>query len=136
MRRIFLLLLAAAAISAVAAETQVQGHLVDMACSREEGQKTGFGAKHSKMCLQMPECEKSGYGVLTEDKKVIKFDAASNEKAKKFIADLTKDKDIKVTVTGTMNGSNPGYLRPLSASALLCVAYHHACGAPCPTPWA
>jgi hypothetical protein len=52
----------------------------------------------------MPECEKSGYGVLTEDKKVIRFDAASNEKARKFIADLTKDKDIKVTVTGTMNG--------------------------------
>jgi hypothetical protein len=104
MRRIILLLLAAAAISAVAAETQVQGHLVDLACAREEGQKPGFGAKHSKMCLQMPECQKSGYGVLTDDKKVIRFDAASNEKAKKFIADLTKDKDIKVNVTGTMNG--------------------------------
>jgi predicted RNA-binding protein Jag len=104
MRRIILLLLAAAAISAVAAETQVKGHLVDMACAREEGQKTGFGAKHSKMCLQMPECQKSGYGVLTEDKKVIRFDAASNEKAQKFIADLSKEKDIKVTVTGTMNG--------------------------------
>jgi hypothetical protein len=56
------------------------------------------------MCLQMPECQKSGYGGLTEDKKVIRFDAASNEKAQKFIADLSKDKDIKVTVTGTMNG--------------------------------
>lgn len=104
MRRLILLLLTAAALSAVAAETQVKGHLVDLACSREDGQKPGFGAKHSKECLQMPECAKSGYGVLTEDKKVIKFDAASNEKAKKFIADLTKDKDIKVNVTGTMNG--------------------------------
>lgn len=96
-------MLAAAAISAVAAETQVKGYLVDLACAREEGQKPGFGARHSKMCLQMPPCEKSGYGVLTDDRKVIMFDAASNEKAKKFIADLTKDKDIKVTVTGTMN---------------------------------
>ena len=104
MRRLILLLLTAAALSAVAAETQVQGHLVDLACSREEGQKPGFGAKHSKMCLQMPECEKSGYGVLTDDKKVIMFDAASNEKARKFIADLTKDKDIRVNVTGTMSG--------------------------------
>jgi hypothetical protein len=104
MRRLILLLLTAVALSAVAAETQVKGHLVDLACSREEGQKPGFGAKHSKMCLQMPECEKSGYGVLTDDKKVIMFDAASNEKAKKFIADLTKDKDIRVNVTGTMSG--------------------------------
>lgn len=99
-------MLAAAVISAVAAETQVQGHLVDLACSREEGQKPGFGAKHSKECLQMPECAKSGYGVLTADKKVIKFDAAGNEKAKKFIAELTKDKDIRVNVTGTMNGDH------------------------------
>ena len=104
MRRIALVLLTAAALSAFAAETKVQGYLVDLACASEEGQKPGFGAKHSKMCLQMPECVKSGYGVLTDDKKVIKFDAASNAKAKQFIAGMKKDKDIKVNVTGTVNG--------------------------------
>jgi hypothetical protein len=104
MRRIALVLLTAAALSAFAAETKVQGYLVDLACSSEEGQKAGFGAKHSKECLQMPECVKSGYGVLTDDKKVIKFDAASNAKAKQFIAELKKEKDIKVNVTGTVNG--------------------------------
>jgi len=31
------------------------------------------GAKHSKDCLQMDECAKSGYGVLTDDKKIIMF---------------------------------------------------------------
>ena len=104
MKKLTLVLLAAVALSAFAAETKVQGYLVDLACSSEEGQKPGFGAKHSKMCLQMPECAKSGYGVLTDDKKVIKFDAASNAKAKQFIADLQKDKDIKVNVTGTVEG--------------------------------
>ena len=104
MKKLTLVLLAAMALSAFAAETKVQGYLVDLACSSEEGQKPGFGAKHSKMCLQMPECAKSGYGVLTDDKKVIKFDAASNTKAKQFIAGLKKDKDIKVNVTGTVNG--------------------------------
>ena len=99
-----MVLLTAAALSAFAAETKVQGYLVDLACSKEEGQTPGFGAKHSKMCLQMPECVKSGYGVLTDDKKVIKFDAASNAKAKHFIAGLKKTKDIKVNVTGTVNG--------------------------------
>jgi hypothetical protein len=104
MRRIILLLLAAAAISAVAADTKVQGYLVDIACASEEGQRANFGAKHSTMCLQMPECVKSGYGLLTEDKRVIRFDAASNEKAKQFIAELKKNNDIKVNVTGTING--------------------------------
>jgi hypothetical protein len=106
MRRIALVLITAAALSAFAAETKVQGYLVDLACASEEGQKPGFGAKHSKMCLQMPECVKSGYGVLTDDKKVIKFDAASNAKAKQFIAGMNKDKDIKVNVTGTVNGES------------------------------
>jgi len=97
-------LITAAALSAFAAETKVQGYLVDLACSSEEGQKPGFGAKHSKMCLQMPECVKSGYGVLTDDKKVIRFDKAGNDEAKKFIAALTKKNDIKVTVTGAVKG--------------------------------
>jgi hypothetical protein len=102
MRRTALLLFTAAALSAFAAETKVQGYLVDLACSSEEGQKPGFGAKHSTECLQMPDCANSGYGVLTDDKKVIKFDSASNAKAKQFIADLKKTKDIKVNVTGTV----------------------------------
>lgn len=106
MRRIALVLITAAALSAFAAETKVQGYLVDLACASEEGQKPGFGAKHSKMCLQMPECVKSGYGVLTDDKKVIKFDAASNAKAKQFISGMNKDKDIKVNVTGTVTGES------------------------------
>ncbi len=104
MKRLTLVLLTAVALSAFAAETKVQGYLVDIACASEEGQRANFGIKHSKECLQMPDCAKSGYGLLTDDKKVIKFDAASNAKAKQFIADLKKNNDIKVNVTGTMNG--------------------------------
>jgi hypothetical protein len=106
MKKLTLVLLAAVALGAFAAETKVQGYLVDLACASEEGQKPGFGAKHSKDCLQMPECVSSGYGVLTDDKKVIHFDTAGNQKAKEFIAGLTKAKDIKVNVTGTVNGDS------------------------------
>jgi len=106
MKKLTLVLLTAVALSAFAADTKVQGYLVDIACASEEGQRANFGVKHSKDCLQMPDCAKSGYGVLTDDKKVIKFDAASNEKAKQFIADLKKAKDIKVNVTGTVNGEH------------------------------
>lgn len=104
MKKLTLVLLTAVALSAFAADTKVQGYLVDIACATEEGQRPNFGIKHSKMCLQMPECVKSGYGLLTDDKKVIRFDAASNEKAKQFITELKKNNDIKVNVTGTING--------------------------------
>jgi len=106
MKKLTLVLLAAMALSTFAAETKVQGYLVDLACAREDGQKPGFGAKHSKDCLKMPDCVKSGYGVLTDDKKVIHFDAAGNQKAKEFIAGLNKEKDIKVNVTGALNGDS------------------------------
>jgi len=104
MRKLVLILFAATTLTAFAADTAVKGHLVDMACAREDGQKAGFGASHTKDCLKMAECMQSGYGLLTDDKKIIMFDAAGNEQAKKFIAALTKTNDIKVTVTGTRNG--------------------------------
>ena len=104
MRKFVLIMFAAVSVSAFAAETTVKGYLVDMACAREDGSKAGFGAKHTKGCLQMPDCEQSGYGVLTDDKKIIKFDAAGNKEAKKFIGGTTKPKDIKVSVSGDVKG--------------------------------
>jgi len=104
MKKFAMILFAAISISAFAADTTVKGYLVDLSCAAEEGQKAGFGAGHTKDCLQMPDCVKSGYGVLTDDKKVVKFDAAGNAQAKKFIAAMKKDKDIKVGVTGAVKG--------------------------------
>ncbi len=106
MKKVLLILFAAAVVSSFAADTQVKGYLVDMACGREEGSRPDFGIKHSKECLQMPDCVATGYGVLTDDKKIVRFDAAGNEKAKKFIADLKKTTDIKVTVTGAVSGDS------------------------------
>ena len=106
MRKSILILFAALAVTAFAADTTVKGYLVDISCATSpDAQAAEFGAKHSKSCLQMDDCAKSGYGVLTPDKKVIRFDAAGNDQAKKFIADLKKQKDLKVNVTGAVNGS-------------------------------
>lgn len=104
MKKFVMILFVAMSISAFAADSTVKGYLVDLSCASEEGSKAGFGAKHTKDCLQMPDCVKSGYGVLTSDKKVVKFDKAGNEQAKKFIADMKKDKDIRVNVTGDVKG--------------------------------
>lgn len=106
MKKFVMILFVAMSISAFAADSTVKGYLVDLSCASEEGSKAGFGAKHSKDCLQMPDCAKSGYGVLTSDKKVIKFDQAGNDQAKKFIADMKKDKDIRVNVTGDVKGDS------------------------------
>ncbi len=105
MKKALLILFAAIALTSFAADTTVKGYLVDIACGQEDGSKPGFGAKHTKECLEMPDCANSGYGVLTDDKKIIRFDKAGNEQAKKFIADLKKNNDIKVTVTGAVSGA-------------------------------
>jgi hypothetical protein len=97
------MLFAALTVSAFAADTTVKGHLVDRECASRASSQAGFGANHTKNCLQMPPCVNSGYAVLTEDKKLIKFDDKGNEQVKKFLEGVTKPKDIKVAVTGNLN---------------------------------
>jgi hypothetical protein len=55
---------------------------------------------HTKECLLMPACEKSGYGVYTDDNKFLKFDAAGNRKALAAIKASAKLDDFEVEVTG------------------------------------
>jgi hypothetical protein len=109
MKRVLLSLTVVALAATVALaggkKQTLNGHLVDIMCSSEHASEgAAFGAKHSKECLQMPDCVKSGYAVLTADKKVVKFDAQGNEEAKKQLAGLAKEKDIRVSVTGTLEG--------------------------------
>ena len=106
--------LALAALAAFAGSDKMggkqtlNGTLVDVSCAMENAQKpkADFATKHSKQCLQMPECVETGYGLLTPDNKFTKFDADSNKQVEKFIADTDKNNDWKVTVTGSMNKDN------------------------------
>ena len=57
----------------------IKGYLVDVACVTERSSELGtLGIVHTKRCLQMPDCERSGYAVLTGDRKIIRFDAAAS----------------------------------------------------------
>lgn len=101
------LTLSGLALAGGAKTEKVSGYLVDVMCSAELAEKGAAGAaKHDKECLQMPDCVKSGYAVLTADNKVIKFDAKGNEEAKKAIAASSKSKDFKVSVSGTVSGDS------------------------------
>jgi hypothetical protein len=52
----------------------------------------------------MPGCIKSGFSVITGDKKVLKFDQKGNEQALAFVKGTRQEKDVKVVVTGKVEG--------------------------------
>ena len=60
---------------------------------------------HTRKCLLMPACQRSGYGVYSLDTyKYMPFDAAGNQKAAAALAASKKEDDIRVEVTGQMEG--------------------------------
>lgn len=91
--------------SALGADVTIKGHLIDAVCGSGIARRGRSGAAHSKTCLRAPACSDGGYGVLTEDKRFITFDPSGNEKAKKLIEQTSKETDIQVTVTGTVDGN-------------------------------
>jgi hypothetical protein len=55
---------------------------------------------HTKECLLKPACEKSGFGVYTDDNKFLKFDPAGKRKALAAIKASTKLDDFEIEVAG------------------------------------
>ncbi len=89
----------------------IKGVLMDQMCSGKADLRisgatsTLVGGRivaeaHTKECLLKPACEKSGYGVYTDDNKFLKFDAAGNRKALTAIKASAKLDDFAVEVTG------------------------------------
>ncbi|MBI4476192.1 MAG: hypothetical protein HY654_03405 [Acidobacteria bacterium] len=82
----------------------IKGHLIDVACGTEKDANAKTAAKHDKPCLQMDDCVKSGYGVMTAENTFYKFDNAGNQNARKLIRATDKAADWRVTVVGTISG--------------------------------
>ena len=59
-------------------------------------------AGHTRECAVS--CAKSGYGLVTGDGKFLKFDEAGNARTLTTLKKLTRDKDLKAKVSGTLNG--------------------------------
>jgi hypothetical protein len=83
-----------AAVSAFAGSWD--GTVVDVMCKGKDL------ASHPKQCALS--CSKSGFGLVTSDGKFYKFDESGNAKALAAVKKTTKDKDLKATVTGAMDG--------------------------------
>lgn len=97
--------------------TTVQGVLIDKECSvRAETRIVSYpnphieggmlwAYTHTRQCLLMPACRRSGYGVFTyETTKYLSFDAAGNQKALALIEASKKPEDFRVEVTGEIQG--------------------------------
>lgn len=92
------------AVSAGAQGQPMKGTLMDIACSSHHAAEAGYTESHDKKCLLMDGCVKSGYSLVTADKKVLKFDKKGNDLALDLIKKTDHDKNWKVTVDGTVNG--------------------------------
>jgi hypothetical protein len=103
MRKLICLCALAAGMASAA---EIKGYLLDKSCADEDGKKPGFAAKHQKSCLQMKVCAQSGYGVMTEDLKYYTFDKNGNALAAKLIAGLKKTDEIKIDVSGDVQGQS------------------------------
>jgi hypothetical protein len=81
-----------------------KGHLVDVMCGTHHANEgAAYGEKHDKKCLLMEDCVKSGYALLTADNQVLKFDSKGSDLALALIKKTERDKDWRVTVTGTLS---------------------------------
>lgn len=101
-----LLVVAFAAAAATQSNTQeLKGHLVDAVCAKGHATEPGYVENHTRMCNLMGVCIKSGYTLVTPDKKVMQLDSKGAELALELSKSTDKEKDLKVTVTGTVSGS-------------------------------
>ncbi|HET9088572.1 MAG TPA: hypothetical protein VFN53_13715 [Acidobacteriaceae bacterium] len=79
----------------------LHGTLIDMTCWNDRsGDTSTLLREHTKRCLQMPDCIRSGYAVVTPDGQVYKMDAASNDSTTKWIAATPQDANWRVDVKG------------------------------------
>jgi len=95
-----LVLLGLSALPALAAsETFKNVSVVDINCSKKVADNPD---SHTRDCAL--QCAMSGFGMLTADKKFVKFDDAGNARVKEALQ-ASKQKDhLRADVTGEMQG--------------------------------
>ncbi len=101
----FVLILLVGALLLVA--ENVEGYLVDKMCSGTIVEKgVGAAKMHTKMCALMDACKASGFGVVTEEGKFLKFDGKGDGLALKALETTDKEDNISVKVDGKVDGGN------------------------------
>jgi hypothetical protein len=83
------------------AETQTfkDVSVVDVACSKKVA---AAADAHTRDCALM--CEKSGFGIVTADKKFLKFDPDGNAKVLEALKASEQKDHLRVNVSGDVQG--------------------------------
>ena len=77
------------------------GYLIDLACARErKDEEPDLGAKHTKKCMQMPACDRSGFGLLTDANELLPFDENGNSRVRALLQQTTQTGHLRVTIQG------------------------------------
>jgi type 1 fimbria pilin len=82
----------------------ISGNLMDNACAESAKDLDAKAKNHSTSCALMDGCEKSGYAVYAEDKKLYKLDDKGNDLAAGVLKNTKTAKGVKVSVEGTLDG--------------------------------
>ena len=78
------------------------GYLMDHTCARErKDTDSDLGPRHTLKCLQMPACERSGYGLLTDKNEFLPFDEGGNNKVRALLLKTHKESGFRAVVRGT-----------------------------------
>ena len=81
---------------------KVTGYVIDNMCAGMHGTEDE-AKEHSTSCALMPNCEKSGYAVISGDK-TYKLDANGNKLAEQALKTTHTKKGLRVEVEGTLDG--------------------------------
>jgi hypothetical protein len=73
--------------------------IIDVACSKKQA---ATADAHTRDCALM--CKESGFGIVTADKKFLKFDAAGNAKMLEQLKASDKTDHLRVDVSGEVKG--------------------------------
>ncbi len=85
----------------------MNGYLVDAMCGKKMASKDKpmeKAAAHTKDCAMNDACAASGFGVLS-DGKYYKFDADGSQKAKQLLEQSSREDNLYVQVSGTVQDS-------------------------------
>ena len=101
---LFLVSLSASAGDGRAAKRTVwTGYLIDVACAIErKDTESDLGEKHTRKCMEMPPCDRSGFGLLTDDNEFLPFDENGNRKVRALLQQTKQSDRLRVIVRGTL----------------------------------